>query len=144
VGQYQYDALGRRVQKSASPSGSAATTRYYYDDARIIEEQDGFGAVRATYVYGDYIDEVLTMTRAGQTYYYHQNALWSPGAVTDSTGMAVERYAYDAYATPAVTTGSGTAVPPNVWGTPHSAIGNPYLFTGRELDEETGLYYYRA
>lgn len=25
-----------------------------------------------------------------------------------------------------------------------SAIGNPYMFTGRQLDEETGLYYYRA
>ena len=30
------------------------------------------------------------------------------------------------------------------WGTPHSAIGNPYPFTGRQLDEETGLYFYRA
>jgi RHS repeat-associated protein len=25
-----------------------------------------------------------------------------------------------------------------------SAIRNPYLYTGRQLDEETGLYYYRA
>jgi len=24
-----------------------------------------------------------------------------------------------------------------------SAVGNPYLFTGRRLDSETGLYYYR-
>ena len=32
----------------------------------------------------------------------------------------------------------------NPWGTPHSAIGNPWMFTSRQLDEETGLYYYRA
>jgi RHS repeat-associated protein len=27
---------------------------------------------------------------------------------------------------------------------PASALGNPFLFTGREYDAETGLYYYRA
>jgi RHS repeat-associated protein len=35
-------------------------------------------------------------------------------------------------------------VPLNAWGTPHSAIGNPWLFTGRELDEEAALYFYRG
>ncbi len=35
-------------------------------------------------------------------------------------------------------------MPLNAWGTPHSAIGNPSMFTARELDEETGLYYFRA
>ena len=25
-----------------------------------------------------------------------------------------------------------------------SSVGNPYLYTGREYDDETGLYYYRA
>ena len=29
-------------------------------------------------------------------------------------------------------------------GTPHSAVGNVYLFTGRQLDEESGIYFYRA
>ena len=24
-----------------------------------------------------------------------------------------------------------------------SAVGNPYMFTGRRFDDETGLYYYR-
>ena len=27
---------------------------------------------------------------------------------------------------------------------PGSQIGNPFAYTGRQLDEETGLYYYRA
>jgi RHS repeat-associated protein len=77
------------------------------------------------------------MDRSG-TYYYHQNGLWSVEAVTDSTGTVAERYDYDAYG--AGTTTAGT----NSWGTAHSAIGNPWMFTGREFDEETGLYYYRA
>jgi RHS repeat-associated protein len=129
VGQYQYDALFRRVQKIANPSGTATTTRYFYDDTRIVEEQDGSAGTQATYVYGNYVDEVLTMDRGGQTYYYHQNALWSVEAITNSTAAVVERYAYDAYGAPT---------------TSPSAIGNPYLFTGRQLDAETGLYFYRA
>src|SRR5438132_931429 len=43
VGEYQYDALSRRVQKIANPSGTPTTTRYFYDVARIIEEQDPSG-----------------------------------------------------------------------------------------------------
>jgi RHS repeat-associated protein len=144
VGQYQYDALSRRVQKIASPAGSSSTTQYFYDGARIIEEQNGSGITQATYVYGNYIDEILTMDRCGQTYYYHQNALWSVEAVTDSSSTPVERYSYDAYGAATISDGSGTALPLNSWGTPHSAIGNPWMFTGRQLDEETGLYYYRA
>jgi len=143
VGQYQYDALGRRVQKIASPTGAPLTTLYFYDDARVIEEQN-LVATQATYVYGNYIDEILTMVRSGQTYYYHQNALWSVEAITDSSGTPVERYAYDAYGLVTVTSGTGTATAPNAWGTPHSAIGNSWMFTGRQVDEETGLYYYRA
>jgi RHS repeat-associated protein len=143
VGQYQYDARSRRIQKIADPAGAAVTTNYFYDDTRVIEEQVG-GATQATYVYGNYIDEVLTMDRGGQTYYYHQNAPWSVEAITNSAGAAVERYEYDAYGGVSVLDGTFTPVSPNVWGTPHSAIGNPWAFTGRQLDEEAGLYYYRA
>jgi RHS repeat-associated protein len=129
VGQYQYDALGRRVQKIANPSGTPITTRYFHDGTSIIEEQDGNGITQATYVYGNYVDEILTMGRRGQAYYYHQNALWSVEAITDSMASVVERDGYDAY-------GSPTTVP--------SGIGNPYLFTGRQLDDETGIYFSRA
>ena len=82
------------------------------------------------------------MDRAGQTYYYHQNALRSVAAVTDSLANPVERYSYDAYGLVTVTDGVFNPVAQNAWGTPHSAIGNPYLFTGRQLDEEDGLYFY--
>jgi YD repeat-containing protein len=96
VGQYAYDALGRRVQKVADPDVISApvTTFYYHDDARIIEEQDSVGATLATYTYGNYVDEVLTMDRGGATLYYHPNTLWSVHALTDAAGLPVERYAY--------------------------------------------------
>jgi RHS repeat-associated protein len=128
IGQYQYDALSRRVQK-ISLSGMSTTTLYFYDDQRIIEDQGPSGTTQATYVYGNYVDEVLTMDRSSQPYYYHQNALWSVEAITDSATNVVERDAYDAY-------GSPTSVA--------SSIGNPYLFTGRQFDAETADYFYRA
>lgn len=144
VGQYRYDALGRRVEKIANPAGAAVVTRYFHDGPRIIEEQDGGGAAMATYAYGNYIDETLSMDRAGQTYFYHANALWSVEALTDAAGVAVERYAYDAYGAPTVTDGAGAPVPPSPWGAARSAVGNPRLFSGHEFDEETGLYFFRA
>ncbi len=152
-GQYQYDALSRRVQKIADASGTPATTLYFYDDGRIVEEESPAFTTQATYVYGNYIDEILTMDRSGSTYYYHQNQLWSVEAITNSSGNPVERYDYcggdtlqcgDPYGAVTIYDGSFNPIAPNAWGTAHSAIGNPWMFTGREFDEETGLYYYRA
>jgi RHS repeat-associated protein len=142
VGQYQYDALGRRVLKTAL--GAPTAILYLYDNLRIVEEEDPAFATHATYVYGNYVDEILTMDRGGSAYYYHQNALWSVEAITDSGANPVERYSYDAYGLPSITDGSFNPIPLNPWGTPHSAIGNPWTFTGRQLEEETGLYYFRA
>jgi RHS repeat-associated protein len=143
LGQYQYDALGRRVVKIAHLP-ALKETRFFYDGARVIEEQDTTGMTEATYVYGTWIDEVLRMERGGQEVYYHQNALGSVIGLSDSAGNVVERYRYDAYGQVTVTDGVGNPVADNAWGTAHSALGNPYMFTGRRWDEETGLYYYRA
>ncbi|MCK4830194.1 RHS repeat-associated core domain-containing protein, partial [bacterium] len=113
---------------------------------RVIEERQG-GFVMAEYVYGGWIDEVLTMDRGGNTYYYHTNALCSIVALSDSAGDIVEHYRYDAYGKPEIFVGAGVD---GIWFTgddvaaAYSVVGNPYLFTGRRLDEETGFYYYRA
>ena len=61
-------------------------------------------------------------------YYYHFDGLGSVVALSNNSGDIVERYSYDVYGEPNRTSG----------------VGNPYMFTGRELDPETGNYYYRA
>src|SRR5262249_12004724 len=82
--------------------------------------------------------------------FYYQNTLYSVYALADTTAKIVEGYQYDAYgrqtvyspATPggAVTfTGADTITAGG-----SSQVGNPYLFTGRRLDAETNLYFYRA
>jgi RHS repeat-associated protein len=136
VGTYAYDAMGRRISKTVGP----AVTVFYYDNARIIETQEtgGSGSV-TTYTYGNYIDEVLTLTSSLlplSPYFYHQNTLWSVHALTDATGAVVERYTYDAY-------GTITVLDPSYLPLITSPLAY-FTFTGREYDAETDLYHYRA
>jgi len=60
-------------------------------------------------------------------------------ALSDSTGAIVERYEYDVYGKTTVCDNSGSPRVNNA-----SDYNNPYMFTGRRFDDETGLYYYRA
>ncbi len=130
---YKYDAMGRRIQKVTA----GATINYYYQGLFIIEERNAADAVTATYVSGADIDNLLTMNRAGNVYYYHHNALGSVAAVSNAVGTVLERYEYDAYGKPIIYNNTYTVLGA-------SAIGNTYMFTGREYDAETGNYHYRA
>jgi RHS repeat-associated protein len=137
VASYKYDALGRRVEKFIAGTPNKVV-RYYYSGERIVEERDRNDAVVATYTYGNYVDEPLTMDRGGERYYYHSNRLFSTYALTNAAGSIVERYAYTAY---------GEATTFNAayqQAQSSSRVGNPFTFTGRELDSETRLMYYRA
>ena len=64
---------------------------------------------------------------AGSTLYYHQDGLGTVTELTDTNGSVAK--AYDAYG--------------NLLESP-GTVEQPYTYTGRELDQETGLYYYRA
>mgnify|MGYP001580381932 FL=1 len=68
------------------------------------------------------------MTRGGSTYYYTFDGLGSVRDLTDSGEAVAEQYDYDSF-------GNLTAPP---------ATGNPYTYTSREYDPETGLLFYRA
>jgi len=137
LGEYVYDALGRRIQKV---NGSVTTVYVYTPGWRVVEEYEN-QALSADYTYGHYIDEVLTMSRDSKTYYYHQDGAWSVIAVTDGQGQVVERYAYDPYGTPLYADAQGT--PLEAGQTLAGRIQNPYLFTGRRLDPESNLYHFR-
>ena len=68
---------------------------------------------------------------------YDRGQQCSVTALTDSSGTIKERYAYDAYGRLSVFDGSGTA-------RMSSSEGNRFAYTGREWDEELGLYHYRT
>ena len=100
------------------------------------------------YVNASYVDEPVLLidgTAAGsvgagtdERFYYHRNQQYSITALTDNSGTPVERYAYTAYGEPTILDGAGTTT------RTASFIGNPYLYTARAYDAETGLYYFRA
>ena len=122
---YRYDGLGRRIEKVAG----GQTKRYVYDGEDILLEYDGSNVLQAWYTHGPTADEPIAITRGGQTYFYHADGLGTITDLTDSTGAIAKAYAYDGYG--------------NVLDAPGS-VEQPYAYTGRELDPESGLYYYRA
>ena len=123
---YGYNALGWRTRKTVN----GTQTNYIYDMDNILLEQDASHTTIASYVNGPGIDHPISMTRGGQTYYYHFDGLGSVVALTDSTGSVVQRYEYDAYG--------------NITSEQDKNFENPYTYTSRERDKESGLYYYRA
>lgn len=134
---FAYDAYGRRTAKVVA-SASPDTVLYFYDsNQRVIEERSSNQTTRATYVYGGGVDERLTMTRGGVTYTYHEDEQGNVVKISDATGAVTEQYRYGDFGETEIRSGSGAL-------RSASAIGNPYTFTGREYDQETGLFNYRS
>ena len=126
---FRYDPFGRRIQKS----GPLGTTNYLYDglevSAGVIEEVDNAGNVLARYTQGTRIDEPLAQYLSSTASFYDADGLGSITSLTNSTGALAHSYIYNAFGTQVATTGS---------------LVNPFQYTARKLDNETGLYYYRA
>ncbi len=122
---YRYDGLGRRIEKI----GNGITRRYVYDGEDILIEYDGSNVLQARYTHGPGIDEPIAVTKGGSTFFYHQDGLGSVTDLTDSAGATAKSYSYDAYG--------------NILESP-GTVDQPYTYTGREFDSESGLSYYRA
>ena len=133
---YAYDVLGRRTARLVN-GGTPKTTLYFYNDWRVVEEQDEANTETASYVYGNYIDEVLTMRRDGVDFYYHSDDLHNVTKITDSSAIVVEQYDYDDYGMPLFFNGAGTTLG-------QSSLDNPYSFMGRRYDDETKFLYFRT
>jgi RHS repeat-associated protein len=143
---FGYDALGRRVKKTASGATKvyvSATQPIAYSPQAGQELAEFVSGAAPTspaekYVYGDYIDEPIWKTGTGGGVYYHANALYCVSALTNGSGGVVERYRYTPYGELTILAADGTTV------RSASNYANPYTYTGRRWDSETGLYYYRA
>jgi len=122
---FRYDPFGKRIQKA----GPNSTTNYLYEGDDIIAEVDASGTQAVRYSHGQYIDEPLAMVRGGATNFYEPDALGSITSLSTSTGTISSSYVFDGFGNSIATTGNLT---------------NPFRYTGREYDGETGLYFYRA
>jgi RHS repeat-associated protein len=74
----------------------------------------------------------------GQRFYAHANHLYSVAALTNQAGGVVERYRYDTFGN------RTTLAPDGITTRAVSSYNQQVGFTGRYLDRETGLWYYRT
>ena len=121
---YAYDADGRRVSKTVS----GITTRFHHAGDMEIGEY-GSGALLRRYIPGHTVDQRVAMVEAnGDTFYYHANRIGSVQALADETGAVTDQYLYTPFGVQE----------------PLTTSGNPFRFTGRRFDPESGLFFYRA
>lgn len=109
------------------PAGIPAI--YLYDGPNLLEEVDNSGNVSARYTDTTDVDEPLSELRGSATSYYQADELGSVTSLSNGAGAPTNTYTFDSF-------GKLTA--------PTGTLTNPFQYTGRESDQETGLYYYRA
>ncbi len=122
---FKYDPFGRRIQKTST----SGTMDYLYDGINLLEEVDSNGNVLARYSATEAVDEQLAQLRSGTPSYYEQDGLWPVTSLSNSAGALATTYTFDSFGKLTAFTGTLT---------------NPFQYTGREFDSETGLRYYRA
>lgn len=134
---FKYDPFGRRIEKREEEIGEeeGMVYTYVYDNEEIILEllskieghQERTEITR--YLHGLGIDEPLAVEQKGEIHFYHADGLGSITTLTDATGRVVQSYEYSSYGIP------------DQHG---NYVKQPYTYTGREWDDETSLYFYRA
>jgi len=117
------------VRKQNQKSSANGTTNYLYDGANSVAEVDSAATLLARYTQGAGIDEPLAEIRNGTVGFCDQDGLVSVTSLSNPTAALSNTYSYDAFGNVAASTGSLT---------------NPFQYTGRDFDPETGLRYYRA
>jgi len=155
--EYRYDALGHRIQKwvvdheHPSDVTKTFTRRYVYDGDEIALEIDGAGHLLASYTHsGLRTDDVLAVNVTSEgsaqgiaalpgNYQYFKDAIGTVTEVTDSGGNIIQHMIYSAFG---ALLGIQDAHANDVSLNP--PVATSYGFTGRELDGESGLMYYRA
>jgi RHS repeat-associated protein len=126
---YRYDGLGRRVEKEVISVGTT-TTRYVYDNEDILLELDGSNNIIARYTHGPGIDEPLILEKGSASFFYQTDGLGSITDITNQSGTAVQRYTHSSFG--------------KIESQLDPSFVQPYTFTAREFEAESGLYYYRA
>jgi RHS repeat-associated protein len=125
--EYAYDAYDRRIEKSVD----GVVERYVYDGDHIALVFDGQGSLTHRYLHGPQVDQVLAEELAdGQVRWALTDHQGTVRDVVDSQGNVLNHISYDSFG--------------NVTGESNPDVDFRFGYTGREFDEETGQYYYRA
>lgn len=162
---YEYDVLGRRFRKTVTKGSIASNVNndfiyYYYGDnilfeinSKTNETHTGFiSNTVATYTFSPVgTDDILSVNitnegasihkkaKAAGSYFFLKDHLGSVTDITNSSGTIVQRYQYSTFGKINKILDEGLS---DISG--DKFINNQFTFTGREIDDESGLYYYRA
>ncbi|WP_353928958.1 Ig-like domain-containing protein [Okeanomitos corallinicola TIOX110] len=139
--EFTYDAFNRRIAKAVDTNPQdttpAVVTQFIYDAQDVLLEfvdSDGAGGnqpvLDTRYLHGAGVDQVLAQESGGNVVWHLTDHLGTVRDLVNNSGAVVNHFVYDSFG--------------QVISESNSAIDTRYLFTGREFDQEIGLYYYRA
>lgn len=139
--EFTYDAFNRRIAKSVDTNPQditpAVVTQFIYDGQNVLLEfvdSDGAGAnqpiLDTRYLHGAGVDQVMAQESGGNVVWHLTDHLGTVRDLVNNSGPVVNHFVYDSFG--------------QVISESNPAVDTRYLFTGREFDQETGLYYYRA
>lgn len=158
ISSYGYDVLGRRIQKNVWDSANSTDPKktyvrnFGYDGNEIILLYDGQSSLLARYAHSSLrTDDVISISVnssgvaagiASQTgsYQFVKDNLGSVKAIASSSGTILQRQNYSAYGELAGVSNGTNSADISV----NPVLAPYFAYTGREFDEESGLYYYRA
>jgi len=131
--EFQYDYMGRRVEKKVTENSVVTKQEnYVYDGYKLIAIYDALdsNALIMTFVWQPIgLDVPLCMTYSGNTYYYLTDDNKNVTGLFDSTGTRVATYLYGPFGQVLSSTGTMATI-------------NPFRFSSEFHDDETGLVYY--
>ena len=108
------------------------TTKYADLTGKVKTRYDSLGVTyRGTDNRAAFYTPASTTAKENQQYFYHSDHLGSSSLITDVDGNEAQHIEYIPFGEVFIDERN------NTWNT-------PYKFNGKELDEETGLYYYGA
>ncbi len=123
---YAYDADGDRLQTTVD----GQVIQYVVDSnqslSQVVAELDQSNQVLVSYLHGD---DLISQNRGGDTHFYHYDGLGSTRALSDQMAVVTDRYDYEAFGQLRQQSGE---------------TENNYLYTGEQVDPNTGNYYLRA
>jgi RHS repeat-associated protein len=132
---YEYDVFDRRIAKTVDPDGEGAakaeTERFVYDGEHIALVFDGKGQQTHRYLYGPQIDQILAdEVSTGVVHWALTDYQGSVRDIINNQGQLLNHIRYDSFG--------------NITQQTNANLDFRFSYTGREFDEEIGLYYYRS
>ncbi len=142
---YAYDALGRRIEKVVTDFQVPAnnkTKRYVYDGEDILLVLNENNETISKYTHSSLrIDDALAIDNKidDKSYYFLKDHLGSIVDIVNDDLSFKQHYAYSSFGElQKVTDIGGNDV------TVNPILEHHFAYTGREYDQESGLYHYRA